>query len=71
MKYETKQCRGCWIPSQTDQKVHFYDVKVALGSWDEIEDAEDDGIFFYMDDTPLEVGTIISDGFIITDIYED
>jgi hypothetical protein len=35
------------------------------------EDAEDERIFFYMDDEPLKVGMIISDGFLVTHIEED
>jgi hypothetical protein len=50
--------------------VRIVDVVIALGSWDEEEDAEDESIFFYMDGKPLEVGTIVSDGFVITNIEE-
>jgi hypothetical protein len=46
-------------------------VKIALDSWDEEEDAEDQSIFFYMDGEPLEEGLIISDGFVITNIEEN
>lgn len=71
-KYETKYCTVFETPSDPlARKVHFYDVKIALGSWDGEEDAEDEGIFYYMDGEPLEVGLIISDDFVITHIDED
>lgn len=70
-KYTTKYCTGFWLPDDPlTRQVHFCDVKIALGSWDEVEDAEDEGIFFYMDDQPLEVGMIISDGFVVVDVEE-
>jgi hypothetical protein len=72
MKYEYKNCRVFYLPeSPTAGKVDFYDVKIALGSWDEIEDAEDDSVFFYMDGTPLEIGGIYGDGFVVVDIEEE
>ena len=72
MKYETKCCTGFWLPNdQLAHKVDFLDVTIALGSWDEQEDAEDKGIFYYMDGDPLEVGVIVSDGFVVTQIYGD
>jgi len=71
-KYKTKYCTGFWLPDDPlTRKVHFCGVEIALGSWDEDEDAEDEGIFFYMDGEPLEVGMIISDGFVVVDIEED
>ena len=71
MKYETKSCTVFEIPSDPlARKVHFFDVTIALGSWDEEEDAEDESIFYYMDSEPLEVGMIISDGFVVTNIEE-
>jgi len=71
-KYETKYCTGFWLPDDPSAKnVDFMDVKIALGSWDEEEDHEDQSIFFYMDGEPLEVGLIISDGFVITSIEEN
>jgi len=70
-KYQTKNCTGFWLPDDpTIFKVRFTDVKIALGSWDEEEDAEDQSIFFYMDDMPLEQGMVLSDGFVITSIEE-
>jgi hypothetical protein len=65
MKYETKHC--------TVRDIHegvSFDVLVALGSWDEVEDADDERIFFYMDGEPLAVGTIISEDFVVTHIKE-
>ena len=69
MKYETKHCRGFFMPKlDTVRVVDFYQVDIALGSWDEVEDEEDRNIFFYMDGEPLEVGLILDDGFVIVDI---
>lgn len=45
MKYETISASGYW----TDTGERFEDMRVALGSWDEVEDAEDEDIFFYLD----------------------
>lgn len=72
MKYETKCCTVFDIPSDPlSRKVHFYDVTIALNSWDENEDAEDEQIFFYMDGQPLEVGMILGDGFVVSHIDEE
>jgi hypothetical protein len=69
MKYQTKHCRGFFMPKlDTVRVVDFYQVDIALGSWDEVEDEEDQSIFFYMDGEPLEVGLILDDGFVIVDI---
>lgn len=71
-KYEIKYCTVYDIYDHPDSvKSAWYDVKVALGSWDGIEDDEDQSIFFYMDGEPLERGMIISEGFLVTDIQED
>jgi hypothetical protein len=48
MKYETVSASGFW----TDNGEPFEDMRVALGSWDGIEDAEDEDIFFYLDGAP-------------------
>ena len=70
-KYEVKNCTGFYLPDNPiARKVDFFDVKIALDSWDEEEDAEDESIFYYMDGEPLEVGLILSDGFVITNIEE-
>jgi len=69
MKYKTKRCVGFWLPTDpTAKEVLFLDVRIAEGSWDEIEDADDSRIFYYMDGQPLKVGDIISDGFVIVEI---
>jgi hypothetical protein len=71
-KYKTQYCQGFWLPDDpTARQVDFMQVKIALDSWDEEEDHEDQSIFFYMDGTPLEEGLIISDGFVITSIEEN
>jgi hypothetical protein len=46
-------------------------VVVALEEWDGVEDAEDEGIFFYMDGEPLKVGAVVADNFVITEVYEE
>jgi hypothetical protein len=72
MKYQTKHCTGFWLPDDpTARQVDLMPVKIALGSWDEVEDHEDQSIFFYMDGEPLEAGLIVSDGFVITSIEEE
>jgi len=69
MKYQTMNCVGFWLPTDpTAKTVDFLDVQIAKGDWDEIEDADDERIFFYMDGQPLKVGDIISDGFVVTEI---
>jgi hypothetical protein len=71
-KYETKNCTVFDIPDYPHaRKAYFSDVKIALGSWDGVEDAEDEGIFYYMDGEPLEVGLIVGETFVITHIDED
>ena len=71
-KYRVKNCSGFWLPDDPSaNKVDFFDVRIALGSWDEEEDAEDEQIFFYMDGKPLERGMIFGDGFVITHIEEN
>lgn len=71
MKYETMNCRGFYLPTDPLAKtVDFFDVVIAKGSWDEVEDAEDERIFYYMDGYDLAVGDIIADGFVITEISE-
>lgn len=69
MKYETRNCRILMLPENTfTRKVEIYDVKIALGSWDGEEDAEDESIWFYMDGLPLEIGSVLGEGFVIIDI---
>jgi hypothetical protein len=62
-KYETIWCRGHFV----DDPSAIYEVKIALGDWDEEEDADDESIFYYMDGEPLKVGTDL-DGFVITEV---
>jgi hypothetical protein len=66
-KYETKYCEGYW----EDEPNNIYSVNIALGDWDEVEDHEDESIFFYMDGEPLVVGAIVADSFVITNIEEN
>lgn len=71
-KYRTKYCTVYDLGADpTSFKKTSYDVKIALDSWDEQEDAEDESIFFYMDGEPLELGMIISEGFLVTHIDEE
>lgn len=67
-KYETRSCTVFSLPDSRATKVDFFDVTIALGSWDEIEDAEDERIFYYMDGELLEVGAIVSDNFVVVRI---
>lgn len=73
MDYEIIKVEGHWKETPLEK----YDVNIAKGYWEEIntEDIkEDDEIFYYFDleyeEKPnIEVGDIISDGFVITKIY--
>ena len=64
-QYETKQCTVFDTVNGA-----YHEVTIALGWWNEKEDAEDESIFFYMDSEPLQVGTIISETFVVTHIEE-
>ena len=71
MKYRTKYCTVFDITDiSLANKVNFYYVKISLDSWDGEEDAEDESIFHYMDGQPLEVGMILSDGFVVASVEE-
>jgi hypothetical protein len=71
MKYQTMQCRGFYLPTDpTAKTVDFMDVLIAKGCWDEIEDADDERIFHYMDGYELQTGDIISDGFVVIEINQ-
>ena len=67
-KYTIKLVCGYWIEEPARIINQF---RVALEEWDSIEDAEDESIFFYMDGKPLEVGSIIAEGFVVTEISDD
>lgn len=66
MKYQIRECEGHWL----DDPESVYAVRIALDEWDGIEDSEDQEIFYYMDGSSLEVGTVVSEGFLITNIEE-
>ena len=70
MKYETKLCKIFYLPANTTaNKVDFYNVTISLNPWDGKEDAEDERIFYYMDEgEKLEIGMILGDGFVVTHI---
>lgn len=63
-KYKTVYCCGYYA----DEPERTYTVNIALGEWDGIDDEEDQAIFYYMDNEPLELGTNLCDGFVITEI---
>lgn len=65
MKYNTVSCAGYW----EGEPERIFEVTIALDGWDGVEDADDERIFYYMDGEPLEVGTVLDDGFVITKIY--
>jgi hypothetical protein len=44
-KYKKVVADGYW----TDTKEPFYGMVLALDEWDGVEDAEDEGIFYYLD----------------------
>ena len=67
-KYETRDCEGYW---KDEPERILYPIRIALSEWDGVEDDEDQDIFYYMDGEPLSVGMVISDGFVITEIYEE
>lgn len=66
LKYRTVMCEGYW----QDDPQHLFDVFISLDSWDGVDDEDDQAIFYYMDGEPLTVGTVISDGFVITQVGE-
>jgi hypothetical protein len=69
MKYQTWKCRGFYLPTDpTAKTVGFMDVLIAKGCWDEIEDSDDERIFYYADNQELQVGDIVSDGFVLIEI---
>ena len=67
-KYTTRECSGYW-DDEPDRILHG--VTIALEEWDGVEDLEDEGIFFYMDGEPLKIGSVVADGFVITEIDEE
>lgn len=66
-KYTIKICSGYWDDEPTRT---LSGIRVALESWDEVEDHEDESVFFYMDNEPLQVGSVIAEGFTVTEIEE-
>ena len=61
-------CHGYWKPTVwNESKQYFTDMVVCDGVWDGIEDAEDERIFFYLDDAP-PLGD--HGEFVITEILE-
>jgi hypothetical protein len=66
-KYTIKVCSGYW-DDEPDRILNG--VNVALEAWDGVEDFEDESVFFYMDNQPLQVGAVIAEGFTVTEIWE-
>jgi hypothetical protein len=64
-KYTVKTCSGYWVNEPLRE---FSGVRIALEEWDGLEDLDDEGVFYYMDNQPLEVGTIIADSFTVSHI---
>ena len=60
-KYKTVVADGYW----SDNKEKFCGMVVALGSWDGVEDAEDEKVFYYLDGL-APVGE--HQGFFITNV---
>jgi hypothetical protein len=82
MKYKLLKVRGYWNDELLKSKGYLkdysdieQDVNIALDKWDNNEECEDDmQIFYYYDleyeeKQNIEVGDIISDGFVITKVY--
>jgi len=67
-KYETITVDGYWDDSHKEPRTGYV---VALGSWDEVEDDEDQSIFYYMDGESLKIGDVIAGGFVVTAIDSD
>ena len=73
--YEVIKVRGYWKDTPKEEQ----DVNIAKGYWEEIETEDfelDDQIFYYIDleydEKPnIEIGDVISDGFIITQVYDN
>ena len=63
MKYKTILAYGYWL----DTNEPFNGMHVALGSWDGVEDCEDEEISYYLDGAE-PIGE--HDGFVIT-FYEE
>ena len=64
-KYTVKTCSGYWADSPLRE---LSGVRIALEEWDGIDDLEDAGIFYYMNNEPLEVGTIVAGSFTVSHI---
>lgn len=84
MKYKLLKVRGYWNNDLLKSKGYLkdysdieQDVNIAIGYWEHIDSddiEQDDEIFYYFDleyeeKTNIEVGDIISDGFVITKVY--
>jgi hypothetical protein len=66
-KYTIKTCSGYWVHEPT---VLFHGVRIALEEWDGIEDHEDESVFYYMDNEPLQIGSVIAESFTVSHIEE-
>jgi hypothetical protein len=64
MKYLVKTCSGYW----NDDPSHTFAVRISTDTWDGMEDAEDESIFYYTDGEPLAVGMIVCEDFVLTEV---
>lgn len=57
----------------TSNRVQFMTVNISPDSWDEVEDAEDESIFFYTDGEPVIEGMVldVGDGFVVTEVCDE
>jgi hypothetical protein len=66
MKVENKvvTVQGHWVDEPDVIQIR----RVSLGSWDGVEDEADRNIFYYTDGEPLNIGGVIADVFVVTEI---
>ena len=64
-KYTIKVCSGYWV-DEPDRL--FHGVRIALEAWDGIEDQADESVFYYMDNQPLQIGSVIAESFTVINI---
>jgi len=62
-KYNTYEVEGRW-----EEGTDVFAVLFSDDSWDGVEDAEDERIFYYTDGEPVKVGDVVADGFVITNV---
>jgi len=65
-KYNTFEVEGRW-----EEGTDVFTVLFSDDSWDGVEDAEDERIFYYTDGEPVNVGDVVADGFVITNVNKE